>query len=122
MYQKTTILGNLGGKPTSKYTPDGMAVTNFSVAVNERVKNETKTIWFRVTVFGKQAEACYQYLDKGSKVLVEGRLDFENETGSPKVWQDATGNSRASFELISNRVVFASPVQNGHDDYDDVPF
>jgi single-strand DNA-binding protein len=107
MYQKTIILGNLGGTPQAKALQDGTSVTTFSVAVNERGKGgEKSTAWFRVSVFGKQADACLQYLDKGSAVLVEGRLLFDKETGSPRVWGD--GEKRASFELLANQVTFVS--------------
>ena len=77
MYQKLIIIGNLGRDPEMRYTPDGKAVTTFSVAASRRYGEKEETAWFRVSVWGKQAESCNQYLQKGSKVLVEGRLTAE---------------------------------------------
>jgi len=111
MYQKIIIAGNLGGDPVMRYTPSGQAVTNFSVATNrqytasngEKVK---ETTWFRVAVWGKQAEACHQYLHKGSKVLVEGRLIPDPATGGPRIWTGQDGTARASFEMHADAVRF----------------
>lgn len=101
MYQKIIIVGNLGGDPVMRYTPSGQAVTNFSVATNrqytasngEQVK---ETTWFRVSVWGKQAEVANQYLRKGRKVLVEGRLIPDPQTGGPRIWTGQDGQPRAS--------------------------
>ena len=92
MYQKVTIVGNLGTDPEMRYTPSGQAVTNFSVATNRRWTNnegqmQEETVWFRVSVWGKQAESCNQYLSKGRQVFVEGRLRAD-ENGGPRLWQD----------------------------------
>jgi primosomal replication protein N len=91
MYHTLIIVGNVGKDPEMRYTPSGQAVTSFSVATNrqyttgngEQVK---ETIWFRVTTWGKQAEVCNQYVKKGMKVLVEGRLTPDKATGGPRVW------------------------------------
>lgn len=91
---KMTIIGNLGRDPEVRYTPDGLAVTNFTVAVNEKVKGEDKTLWFRVTAFGKLGEICGEYLSKGRQVFIEGRLQT-NE------WEDRDGNKRFSLEIIA---------------------
>jgi single-strand DNA-binding protein len=116
MYQKLTIVGNLGNDPEMRYTPSGQAVTNLSVATNrqytsnsgERVK---ETTWFRVSVWGKQAEACNQYLRKGSKVLVEGRMNADPNTGGPRIWTANDGSPRASFEVTAQTVRFLSSRQ-----------
>ena len=110
MYQKVTIVGNLGTDPEMRYTPSGQAVTNFSVATNRRWTNnegqmQEETVWFRVSVWGKQAESCNQYLSKGRQVFVEGRLRAD-ENGGTRLWQDQSGNWRASYELTAFDVKF----------------
>ena len=81
MYQKIIIVGNLGRDPEMRFTPEGNPVTSFSVAASRRYKDKDETTWFRVTVWGKQAETANQYLQKGSKVLVEGRLRRKTALG-----------------------------------------
>jgi single-strand DNA-binding protein len=113
MYHTIIIVGNVGRDPEMRYTPSGQAVTSFSVATNrqytanngEQVK---ETIWFRVSAWGKQAEICNQYLKKGSKVLVEGRLTPDPATGGPRVWTKQDGSSGASFEITASTVRFLS--------------
>ena len=137
MYQKITIVGNLGRDPEMRYTPSGQAVTNFNVATN-RVYTGTdgqqvnETTWFRVSVWGRQAETCNQYLRQGSRVLVEGRLIPDPQTGGPKIWTRQDGSPGSSFEISSNFVKFLSTrqeddsFQSGADseqpDEDDIPF
>jgi len=130
MYQKTTIIGNLGRDPEMKYTPQGKAVTSFSVATSEKwtgqdgEKNE-RTIWFRVSVFDRQAESCNEYLRKGSKVYVEGKLQGDQATGGPRIWNDKDGNPRASFEIVASTVKFLSSKNEGGTqavDESDIPF
>lgn len=112
-FQKIVIVGNLGRDPEMRYTPGGQAVTNFSVATNrqytassgERVK---ETVWFRVSAWGRQAETVNQYLKTGSQVLVEGRMNPDKETGSPRIWNRQDGTPAASFEVTADRVVFLS--------------
>ena len=109
---KMVVIGNLGGDPEMRYLPSGSPVTNFSVATNYRYKKADgeqvdEVEWFRVAVFGRQAEACNQYLSKGSKVYVEGRL-------SSRQWQGQDGQSRFSLEINADRVQFIdSRGQNG---------
>ncbi len=98
---KMTIIGNLGRDPEVRYTPDGLAVTNFTVAVNERVKGEDRTIWFKVVAFGRTGEVCGEYLSKGRQVYVEGQL-------RPDEWEDRDGNKRFSLEITASKVVFLS--------------
>ena len=83
------IVGNLGRNPEMRYTPEGQPVTDFSVAVNRQYTNKAgetikDVVWFRVSSWGKQAEVVNQYLKKGSKVLVEGRLVYDPATGGPR--------------------------------------
>ncbi len=96
-FNKITILGNLGRDPELRYTPQGTAVCDFSVATSEKRKDSSGeqtelTTWFRVTFWGKQAEIASQYLAKGKQVYIEGRL-------SQKEWTDRDGNKRTSLEV-----------------------
>ena len=102
MYQSITIVGHLGRDPEMRYTPKGEAVTDFSIAAS-RKKDET--IWFKVSVWGAQAEACNQYLKKGSKALVIGRL-LADESGNPKTFQRKDGTTGSSFEVSADKVRF----------------
>ena len=113
MYHTIIIVGNLGRDPEMRYTPSGQAVTNFSVATSRQYTGSNgesvkETIWFRVSTWGKQAETCNQYLRKGSKVLVEGRLVPDQSTGGPRLWTRQDGTSAASFEISANTVRFLS--------------
>lgn len=113
MYQKIIVVGNLGRDPEMRYTPNGQAVTNISVATNRRYTDSNgqrvdETTWFRVSVWGNQAEAVNQYLQQGSRVLVEGRLNVDPETGGPRIWTRNDGTPGASFEINAFRVVFLS--------------
>ncbi len=113
MYQTIIIVGNVGRDPEMRYTPSGQAVTSFSVATNRQYTNNNgevvkETIWFRVSAWGKQAETCNQYVKKGSKVLVEGRLTADPATGGPRIWTSQDGSSRASFEVSAGTVRFLS--------------
>lgn len=112
-YQKIIIIGNLGREPEMRYTPSGQAVTSFSVAVNETYTNNNgekvkKTIWFRVTTWGKQAEICNQYLKKGQQVLVDGRMNADVATGGPKIFTRQDGTAGSSFEVTAQTVRFLS--------------
>jgi len=126
-----TITGNLGHDPEMRYTPAGKAVTNFSVAVNRQYTGTDgqlvkETAWFKVSAWGKSAEACSKYLKKGSMVLVEGRLDYDRNTGGPKIWTAADGTPHADLGLIASVVRFLSPkdasAAPAADDGDDLPF
>src|SRR5512141_1000083 len=113
MYHTLIIVGNVGRDPEMRYTPSGQPVTSFSVATNRQYTNNNgesikETIWFRVSVWGKMAETCNQYLKKGSKVLVEGRLTADAATGGPRIWTSQDGSSRASFEVNAQTVRFLS--------------
>ena len=121
MYHTLIIVGNVGKDPEMRYTPSGQAVTSFSIATNrqyttgngEQVK---ETIWFRVTTWGKQAEVCNQYVKKGMKVLVEGRLTPDKATGGPRVWTKNDGSAGASFEVTAGTVRFLSSRGEGGGD------
>lgn len=114
MYQKVIIVGNLGGDPQMRYMSDGTPVTNFSVATNRSWTDSNtgqrvdETTWFRVSVWRRQAEAANQYLSKGQKVLVEGRMRPDPETGGPRLWTGQDGVVRASYEITADSVQFLS--------------
>lgn len=136
-YHTIIAVGNLGREPEMRYTPSGQPVTSFSVASNRSYVNTSgekvdETIWFRVTAWGKLAETCNQYLHKGSKVLVEGRLT-PDKNGGPRIWTNKDGQPAASFEITANTVRFLSqrgegtgePMMDGVGDVgggDDIPF
>jgi single-strand DNA-binding protein len=113
MYHTIILVGNLGRDPEMRYTPGGQAVTNLNVATNRQYTASDgtqvkETIWFRVSTWGKQAETCNQYLRKGSKVLVEGRLVPDPATGGPRTFTRQDGTSGASFEVNASTVRFLS--------------
>lgn len=113
MYHTILIVGNLGRDPEMRYTPGGQAVTNFNVATNRQYTASDgtpvkETIWFRISAWGRNAEICNQYLRKGSKVLVEGRLIPDQASGGPRVWTRQDGTPAASFEISANTVRFLS--------------
>ena len=104
MYQKTVIVGHLGNDPEMRYTPSGVPVTSFNVAVDRRWRDQNgdlqkRTTWFRVTAWRKLAETCAQYLSKGRLVLVEGDVDAS-------AWTGQDGQPRASLELTARTVQF----------------
>lgn len=112
MYQKIEIIGHLGRDPELRYTPSGEPVTTFSVATGRKFtrggQQVNETVWFRVSTWGKTAEACNQYLHKGSLVFVEGRLSADEKTGSPRIWRDRDGAARTNFEIVASTVRFLS--------------
>jgi single-strand DNA-binding protein len=113
MYHTVILVGNLGKDPEMRYTPGGQAVTNFSVAVSDNYTNSSgervdRTIWVRVSTWGKNAENCNQYLKKGRRVLVEGRLVADQATGGPRVYTRNDGTSGAAFEVSASIVRFLS--------------
>ncbi|GJM42740.1 MAG: hypothetical protein DHS20C20_30220 [Ardenticatenaceae bacterium] len=120
MYQKLIIVGNLGSDPEMRYMPDGQAVTNFSLACNRRWTDratnqpQEEVTWYRISVWGAQAEAVNQYLRKGRQVLVEGRLRPDPDTGGPRLWTRNDGSMGASFEVVANQVQFLGSNGNGN--------
>ena len=102
------IVGRLGRDPEMRYTPSGQAVTNLSVATNRQYTNSDgeqvkETTWFRVAAWGKTAENCNQFLQKGNLVLIEGHLIPDPNTGRPRIWQGQNGPG-ASFEVNASIV------------------
>lgn len=113
-YSKTIIVGHLGRAPETRYTPGGKNVTDFSVAVSKAWTDangdkQEKTDWYKVTTWGKLAEICQQYLDKGRQVLVEGEV-------SASAWTDKEGNPRATLELNAREVRFLGGAPSNGDE------
>ena len=100
---KVILVGNLGQKPEIRYTKDSKPIASFSIATSESWKDKTtgdmveKTEWHNVTFFGRIAEVAEQYLDKGSKVFVEGKLQTDK-------WEDESGNKRSATKIIGNNM------------------
>jgi single-strand DNA-binding protein len=104
MYQHVVIVGNLGRNPEMRYTANGTPVANFPVATNRRWTDsegnaQEETTWFRVSVFGRQAEVCNQYLEKGRTVLCAGAIRTSQ-------FEDQQGVTRYSWELRADSVKF----------------
>ena len=118
MYQRLVLVGNLGRDPEMRYSANGVPVTNFSVATNHKWTDgdgnlQEETAWFRVAVYGKQAEACSEYLTKGQKVLVEGTLVADEKTGSPRIYERKDGKPGTAFEVRASVVRFMSGKGDG---------
>ena len=97
---KVILIGNLGGDPEVRYTPNGAAVANVSLATNESWtdrsgERQERTEWHRLVLWSKLAEIAGQYLRKGSKVYVEGRLQTRS-------WDDQSGQKRYTTEVVVN--------------------
>ncbi len=104
---KIILIGNLGRDPEMSYTNSGTAVTKFSLAVNRRSKSPTgekvdETEWFNIVAWRQLAETCSQYLRKGSKVYIEGRL-------SQRKYTDREGAQRIAVEVIVNDMEMLTP-------------
>jgi len=103
-FNKIILVGNLGRDPELRYTPQGTPVCSFTVATNEKRKDRAGemqdiTTWFRVTLWGRQAETASQYLTKGRPIYIEGRLRLEEYT-------DKDGNKRQSLEVNASDIHF----------------
>jgi single-strand DNA-binding protein len=139
---KVILIGNLGADPEVRYTGDGTAVANFSLATAESWKDRTsgerqeKTEWHRVVLWRQLAELAKEYLKKGSKVYIEGKLQTRS-------WDDQSGQKRYTTEVVGNQMNFLDsrdgasggqsstgnsdpgptpPPFNSGDDDDDLPF
>jgi len=127
---KAIVIGNLVDKPELKYMPSGQALAEMRVATNETYTDKNKqkqerTEFHRIVVWGKSAENCAQYLDKGKMVYVEGRIQT-------RTWDDKkTGEKRYRTEIVADEVKFLSPrtpgsapapTSEGGTDEDKLPF
>jgi single-strand DNA-binding protein len=130
MFQRITLIGHVGREPQMRYTPDGVPVTDFSVATKETIsktlpgggdrscpqgwkesfngRNWEVTTWWRVTCWRGLAETVNQYVSKGMQVFVEGVISGEASEGTqqPRVWQASDGQYRASYEMTARTVKF----------------
>ena len=112
---KVILVGNLGQKPEMRYTQTNTAVATLSIATSESWKDKDsgeqreKTEWHRVVFFGKLAEIAEQYLDKGSQLYVEGKLQTRK-------WQDKEGNDRYTTEILGNEMNMLGGRQSSSDE------
>ena len=117
-YHTIILVGRLGRDPEMRYTATGQAVTTFSVATDHRYtdsegKLQRITTWFTVTVWGKQAENCNNFLQKGRMVLVEGRLRSDPETHGPRTYTKTDGTPGSKYEVTAQTVRFLSAKGEG---------
>jgi single-strand DNA-binding protein len=109
-FNKIMIVGYLGRDPELRYTPQGTPVCDFTVATTDRRKDKSGgvqeiTTWFRVSLFGRQAEVASQYLAKGRQVYVEGSL-------TQREWTDKDGATRTTLEVRGTDIQFLSPAHD----------
>lgn len=127
-FNKITVVGYLGRDPEMRYLPDSTPVCNFSIATTEKKKDITgtlreNTIWFRVVIFGRSAEACNEYLSKGSQIYVSGRLSVNEYTSRD-------GENKVNLEIRADDVQFlntklkseVSPSHSSESDENEIPF
>lgn len=113
---KVILVGNLGKDPETRYSADGAAITNITIATSERWKDKTgeqqeRTEWHRVVFFGKLAEIAGQYLKKGSQVYVEGAL-------RTRKWQGQDGKDNYTTEVVANEMqMLGSKGGSGSNEY-----
>lgn len=130
-HDSTQALGKVGKDAEMRYSPDGTAVTSFSIAVDRSYKSKEgeavkRTIWYKVTVWGKLAEICKD-VKKGDTIMAIGNLEADWSTGSPRIWNKQDGGAGASFELKANDIKFLSPKKETQQNAEpasegDVPF
>jgi len=112
MFNKVILIGNLTRDPELRYTPQGTSVCNFGIAVNRKYKQgddvKEEVTFINIVSFGKQADTCGQYLNKGNSVLIEGRLQERR-------WEDDDGKKRSKHEVVAQNVRFLSRKQGGGD-------
>jgi single-strand DNA-binding protein len=112
MYQQIILIGHVGADAEMRYTPAGKAVASFIVATSRKWKDATgqhkeKSVWWRCTVWEKQAEVIAQYVKKGSKVMVVGEVE------EARAFTDKAGENRASLEVTASTVKFLDSKGNG---------
>ena len=109
MFNKIILIGNLTRDPEMRYTPQGTSVCNFGMAVNRKYKqadeSKEEVMFINIVVFGKQADTCGQYLNKGSSALIEGRLQERR-------WETEDGQKRSKHEVVAQSVRFLSRKQD----------
>lgn len=117
---KVIIVGNLGQDPEIRYMPNGGAVANITVATSEQWKdkqtgeNQDRTEWHRVVMFGRLGEIAGEYLKKGSKIYLEGKLQTRK-------WQDKSGQDRYTTEIVANEMQMLDSRGGGSSEYNGRP-
>lgn len=111
MINKVILIGNLGADPEIRYTQNGTSVASFNVATTERRKGQDGQVqelteWHRIIAWQRLAEICGEYLSKGSKVYIEGRLQTRK-------WKDKDGNDRYTTEIVAREMKMLSPRSAG---------
>ena len=111
MLNKAMLIGNLGADPELRYTQSGVAVASLRIATSRRWKDkegqqQEQTEWHNIVAWDRLGEICNEYLHKGSKIYVEGRLQTRK-------WQDQSGNDRYTTEIVASDVQFLTPRGEG---------
>ena len=128
---KGILVGNLGQDPESRFTPQGTAVTNLSVATNETWKNQNgesqdKTEWHRIVMYGKMAETAAEYMKKGQMVYVEGRLETNEWEDQNQVKRKTTQVRCDNFTMLGRRQMQSQETESDNhssmNSDDDIPF
>ena len=103
---KVMLAGNLTRDPENKSTASGTSICEFGLAINRKSKDRDETCFVNITVFGKLADVCRQFLCKGSAVYIDGRLVFES-------WEDRSGAKRSALKVVAESVQFLSSNREG---------
>ena len=111
MINKAIIIGNLGADPEIRYTQSGSQVATFNVATSERWRDQSGTMqesteWHRIVAWQRLAEICGEYLHKGSRVYIEGRIQTRK-------WQDQSGNDRYTTEIVAREMKMLDRRESG---------
>lgn len=114
MINKAILIGNLGADPEIRYTQAGTQVATFNIATTEKWKGkdgqmQESTEWHRIVAFSRLAEICGEYLNKGSRVYIEGRIQTQK-------WQDKSGNDRYTTEILAREMKMLSTRGSGSSD------
>lgn len=104
--QKIFLIGYLGKDPEARYTPDGKQIATFSVGVSEKRGEEKVTSWYQITAWEKLAEIAHEYLKKGMKVFIEGKLLFDPKTGGPRLFSRQDGSAGTAFNVVAANIQF----------------
>src|SRR6185295_13198617 len=109
-YNHITVIGHLGQDPDLRYTPQGTPICSFTMAVNNRKKVggewQDETLWFKIKIWGNQAESASQFLSKGKACLVAGRFEIEN-------WTNRDGKEMTTLVITANEVKFLEKAEGG---------
>ena len=113
MYQQITIIGNLGKDPVSKQSNNGKQYAQVSLATSRSLgQGQKETTWWTVTAWEKSGQYLCSYAQKGSLVMVTGRIVCDAQTGGPRVWVDQNGNTRSAFEIVANEIKILNGFKN----------